>query len=360
MIINKNINKIAYCFLIIAATLVITLRYKFFLSAFFQEHFVSYKIELPIDHKFNVKGESTEVPQFIKHIISFAFPEYEITYDNESPAHLIVRTGYKHPTDKLLTQIQEKVPYLVYYPEKREIQKRRYRASGYPLHQFLTIKTTKENASYIPFVVYAKQVGNYLSASTRTPPTITALSKRNDLIYIFRHCVSIRDNFFALMQNYLKTTHSYGKCLNNMPEGAPGGYNELKNLYSKYKFVIAMEHAQVPGYLTEKITNAFEAQAVPIYWGDQDTVQEIFNKDAYIDLSDFKNFNEAAQYIHDLSTNYKKLQQILSAPVLTPGGEVLISINKEILPEKSKEMLKQIALKIKANYFKQIIAKKIF
>ena len=69
-----------------------------------------------------------------------------------------------------------------------------------------------------------------------------------------------------------------------MPEGAPGGYNELKDLYSKYKFVIAMEHAKVPGYLTEKIINAYEAQSIPIYWGDSNTVEEIFNKESYIDL----------------------------------------------------------------------------
>ena len=35
-----------------------------------------------------------------------------------------------------------------------------------------------------------------------------------------------------------------------------------------YKFVIAFENGLSPGYNTEKLTHAMEADSMPIYWGD--------------------------------------------------------------------------------------------
>ena len=43
--------------------------------------------------------------------------------------------------------------------------------------------------------------------------------------------------------------------------------------YQPYKFVVAFENSQVPGYITEKVMNVRLANAVPIYWGEPELDQ---------------------------------------------------------------------------------------
>ena len=40
-------------------------------------------------------------------------------------------------------------------------------------------------------------------------------------------------------------------------------------IISNHKFNIAFENSSYPGYVTEKITDAFIANTIPIYWGDK-------------------------------------------------------------------------------------------
>ena len=48
------------------------------------------------------------------------------------------------------------------------------------------------------------------------------------------------------------------------PDGAPAKLEFLR----PYKFNLAFENASVPGYTTEKIVDAMQARAMPIYWGN--------------------------------------------------------------------------------------------
>ena len=56
--------------------------------------------------------------------------------------------------------------------------------------------------------------------------------------------------------------------------------------YASYKFVVAFENDDAPGYVTEKLGLAFLAGAVPIYWGP--STDHIFNPDAYIRCDDLE------------------------------------------------------------------------
>ena len=48
-----------------------------------------------------------------------------------------------------------------------------------------------------------------------------------------------------------------------------------------YKFTLSFENMATPGYLTEKLFNAYLAWVVPVYWGDPD-VDELVNTDAFV------------------------------------------------------------------------------
>ena len=57
-----------------------------------------------------------------------------------------------------------------------------------------------------------------------------------------------------------------------------------------------MENKINKGYITEKIINAFYSGAIPIYWGCNSVVQ-FFNKKAFINVNDFKTFEDCVNYV---------------------------------------------------------------
>lgn len=335
-------------------------RYRYFFVAFFHEHFVSYNITLPKDKKFIVRSESTHTPQYIKHIIALAFPEYDIVYNNDLKPHLVVKNVYRARNTSMLSELKNHVPYISFSPEKGKMKSRRYRSTGYPLHEFVTFKNSDDNLTYIPFAAYAKNYPEFLNSQPRKHVSLENLKRRHDLIYVYSHCVSVRDNFFTTVSKYLESSHSYGKCVNNQSGRVPGSYNDLSKLYSNYKFVVAMEHAKKKGYLTEKIINAYEANSIPIYWGDVETAREFFNTKSYIDLSSFKNNYEASEYLLKLSKDHKRMQYILSQPILTKSGEMILSVNKKKLPLETQKFLAESAKKIRKKYIKSIRREKLF
>ncbi|KAF4722208.1 Alpha (1,3) fucosyltransferase, partial [Perkinsus olseni] len=77
-------------------------------------------------------------------------------------------------------------------------------------------------------------------------------------------------------------------------------YDDAVEIYKPYKFVIAMENRMVPGYVTEKIVNAFLAGAIPIYYGDS-AVGTLFNRRSFIDLADFEDLCSAAEFVVSLN-----------------------------------------------------------
>ncbi len=80
-----------------------------------------------------------------------------------------------------------------------------------------------------------------------------------------------RDKFFDKLSLY-KKVDSGGIWRNNI--GGPIGdrYNDFSTSkmewLKNYKFNLCFENASFPGYLTEKLFDAYNAGCVPIYWGD--------------------------------------------------------------------------------------------
>lgn len=113
--------------------------------------------------------------------------------------------------------------------------------------------------------------------------------------------------------NERKYVASGGKCKNNMPNGKC--VENKREFLSKYKFNLAMENANSPGYVTEKIIQAWAAGCIPIYWGGGGKIKDEFNKEAYIDCSDFHTTAELIDYLEYLEHDKDALKKILSAPV---------------------------------------------
>lgn len=76
-----------------------------------------------------------------------------------------------------------------------------------------------------------------------------------------------------------------------------------KNFLTKYKFTIAFENLQIPGFYTEKLVNPFESYSIPIYWGDPEIVSE-FNPKAFINVNAYDgDFEAVIERIIELDTD---------------------------------------------------------
>jgi hypothetical protein len=79
-----------------------------------------------------------------------------------------------------------------------------------------------------------------------------------------------------------------------------------------YKFNIAFENANVPGYTTEKLVEPMAARCLPIYWGNP-RVGEEFNSSSFLNYHDFASedalINEIIALDQDDARYLERLQQ---------------------------------------------------
>jgi alpha(1,3/1,4) fucosyltransferase len=73
-----------------------------------------------------------------------------------------------------------------------------------------------------------------------------------------------------------------------------------------YKFCVAYENGkEIPGYITEKIFNAFEAGCIPIYWGASN-INDYIPQNCFISRESFKDNEE----LYNFMTNMTEAQYL--------------------------------------------------
>ncbi|MDO3643057.1 glycosyltransferase family 10 [Mucilaginibacter sp. L3T2-6] len=107
--------------------------------------------------------------------------------------------------------------------------------------------------------------------------------------FLYSNRVPYREAFFQQLSGY-KKVDAPGKSMNNMP-GIDSQYQgnkwEIKKQFlSPYKFTIAFENDIFPGYQTEKLYDAMQANSIPIYCGDP-FIGEIFNTKSFINAWEY-------------------------------------------------------------------------
>lgn len=107
----------------------------------------------------------------------------------------------------------------------------------------------------------------------------------------------MRESFFKALSRY-KRVDSGGKLWNNV--GGPVA--DKHHFISQYKFNIAFENSRSNGYTTEKIMDAMIANSLPIYWGDP-LIGKDFNIRSFVNISDFKDIDDAVERIVELDRN---------------------------------------------------------
>ncbi|WRD32247.1 glycosyltransferase family 10 [Helicobacter pylori] len=101
------------------------------------------------------------------------------------------------------------------------------------------------------------------------------------------------------------------------------GYN-VKNkseFLSQYKFNLCFENTQGYGYVTEKIIDAYFSHTIPIYWGSPSVAKD-FNPKSFVNVCDFKDFDEAIDYVRYLHTHPNAyLDMLYENPLNTIDGK---------------------------------------
>ncbi len=125
----------------------------------------------------------------------------------------------------------------------------------------------------------------------------------------------IRGDFFKKLCEY-KRVESPGTYLNNMTEPVILSHLDGSKIafQRKCKFTLCFESTKHEGFVTEKITDAFYSDTIPVYYGSS-TVKDIFNPKAFIDCSDYPSFEAAIEKIIELDQDDEKYLEMLRQPI---------------------------------------------
>jgi hypothetical protein len=229
-------------------------------------------------------------------------------------------------------------PYIYWSGENRIPDKSEYEKNS--IYILTTIENIK-NSIYIPFCLESNHIYK------------KRLYVNNSREYTIGYCASNKVDIRELFYNKCVEKFGYNKCrafgscygkykeTNDYCDGNFQGLGLIKK-YSNCKFVIAMENSIGDGYVTEKIVNAFYSGAIPIYWGSSN-INELFNKNAFINVNDFKDLDECINYIINLSDD--DIKKMLNENIYM-NNDLINIFNDEYNKINDNKVLKEYIYKI--------------
>ncbi len=117
---------------------------------------------------------------------------------------------------------------------------------------------------------------------------------RRPCAYLFRNRVPQREAFFDQLARRMEIVSPSNSRNNHPPIG--NSHPDKLAFLRHFRFNIAFENEAFPGYLTEKIVDAFTAGCVPVYYGDPH-VERTFSPAAFVHVRDESDYGEAIERI---------------------------------------------------------------
>ena len=129
--------------------------------------------------------------------------------------------------------------------------------------------------------------------------------------FVYSHKIKFRNQLCKDISEY-KKVNCGGGCLNNV------GYKvKDKEAFQKsHKFDISCENSQTPGYVTEKIFNAYHSNCIPIYFGSN-KIEEDFNPETFINAHKFSSRKDLIDYIKEVDHNDALYQSYFNKPIFS-------------------------------------------
>jgi hypothetical protein len=131
-----------------------------------------------------------------------------------------------------------------------------------------------------------------------------------------------RTKFYELLNATYKAVDSLGRCYHNREQPKPPPNAARWSVHDQsiwtmrpYKFAMCWENMATPGYFTEKLFNAYMAEAIPIYWGDP-LVDQRVNAEAFVWCREHEPWSKCIEQIKALDQDDELYLRMLSAPIL--------------------------------------------
>lgn len=240
--------------------------------------------------------------EFMKPLLQRTFPNTTILFESTEVPDLVIRSHFAH---------QERAnpyncPYILWSGEARHVTPL---GSHEPLFELNTFHSSRPNSIFFPHLIAE------MKEIRRPEPNPT---KKYCCSYAYSNPVLERELLFRRMRSLEPTCYSFGRCSFTSDIPFVANINERgKNAesFKEFAFNVAMENRVLPGYLTEKIGFAFRSGSVPIYWGDNDTVNDFFNPASFFNIRDYRTPVQAAETAVQLWKDPQKLQSYVDAPI---------------------------------------------
>lgn len=144
-----------------------------------------------------------------------------------------------------------------------------------------------------------------------SPPDISEFQRRPGF------CAQVVSNPKGLFRNRLfrrlgkrRPVSSGGRAFNNI--GGPVA--DKRSFLRKHRFCLAIENSSSSGYVTEKLTDAFLAGCIPIYWGDPEVATD-FNPRRFVNAHDFETLDDLCRRVLEVDDDPSLQASILNEPV---------------------------------------------
>jgi hypothetical protein len=136
-----------------------------------------------------------------------------------------------------------------------------------------------------------------------------------------------RSNMFRVLSSYKKVA-SGGRHLNNIGRVIPK--EDTIEFLSQCKFIIAYENnSQYPGYMTEKLFQAYYAGAIPLYYSHQSVINDV-NKKAFIYAADFDSEQSILEYVKLLDQDNSHYCRVWNNIIINDEARNYQSVLKKI------------------------------
>ena len=179
-------------------------------------------------------------------------------------------------------------------------------AIGFPLLEY--------GDRYLRLPLYAMRESWAPALAKHTLPDSEFLGRKKFCNFVVSNDYSAERNAFFEAFSARRQIDSGGGYRNNI-----GGPVKDKLAFQRqYKFSIAFENSRDPGYVTEKIVDAFAAGTVPIYWGDPLVKQE-FNPKSFLCADDYPSHAALIDAVEALDKDDAAYLELCRAPILAPG-----------------------------------------
>lgn len=148
-------------------------------------------------------------------------------------------------------------------------------------------------------------------------------SKKHFCGVVQNSTVPYRVELFEKLSNY-KFVRASGAWITNVPSEEATiahasidgeGYKSKVNFLSSCKFSIQVQSSYTSYFTHEKMIQAYAANTIPIFYGNDKILLDGFNPKSFINCHDYNSIDDVVEYVKEIDQNDSLFKEIIEEPV---------------------------------------------